>query len=272
MIIDGHAHATGEFSDPSKLIPLLDSLGVDKIVLCPGPVDIEGIFDIPKISYTPISKIGRLIFFGNKYILKHEVEDDYFDRGNELISSMTKKYPDRILHFYWVDPLDKNAIDKLEKQMRLSKIQGIKLHQCLSNFSNDSLEMNKLAEFASKYKLPIFTHIFSPLEVKRLLKLARKHPKTNFIFAHFIGLEIAKRKAKDLDNLFFDISTYYIISKRRIRFAVKHFGADHVLLGSDSPFGEKNLENNIKKIKGMRLSEEAKEMILGKNMAKLLNL
>ncbi|MFW9852490.1 MAG: amidohydrolase family protein [Candidatus Thorarchaeota archaeon] len=272
MIIDGHAHASGDFRDPEKLISILDSLGVDKIVLCPGPLEIDGIFNIPKISYTPISKIGRLIFLGNKYFLKHDVDDDFYDRGNEVVSSMTKKFPDRILHFYWVDPLDKNVIDKLENAMKSGKIHGIKLHQCLSDFSNDSEEMNKLAEFAGKYKLPIFIHIFSVLEVKKLLKLARRYPKTNFIFGHSIGLEIAKRKGKDLDNLYFDISTYYIIAKRRIRFAIKHFGANHVLLGSDSPFGEKNLENNIKKIQGMKLSKEVKDLILGKNMMKLLNL
>jgi predicted TIM-barrel fold metal-dependent hydrolase len=156
--------------------------------------------------------------------------------------------------------------------MKSCKIHGIKLHQCLSEFSNESLEMEDLVKFAGQHELPIFIHIYSASEVKKLLILARRYPKTNFIFAHFIGLEIAKRKAKDLENLYFDISTYYIIAKRRIRYAIKHFGPDHILLGSDSPFGDKNLENNIKKIQGMKLSKEVKNLILGQNMRKLLNL
>ena len=85
-------------------------------------------------------------------------------------------------------------------------------------------------------------------------------------------MEIAKKFGKDLKNLYFDISTYFIISKRRIRYAMKHFGADHVTLGSDSPFGEKNLENNINKIRKMNISDKEKDMILGLNIKKILKL
>ena len=272
MIIDGHAHASGDFSDPEKLISLLNTLGVDKIVLCPGSLDEDAIPDIPRISYTPISKSKRLLLLANKYIIKHEVPDEYFEKGNELISSMREKFPERIIHFYWVNPMKEGVIDKITAELNLARIKGIKLHQCLSEFTNDSTEMNNLAEFAGKHNLPIFIHIFSLSEVRKLVNLARKHPKTNFIFAHFIGLEVAKRKGKDLKNLYFDTSTYFIISKRRIKYAIKHFGVDHVLLGSDSPFGEKNLENNIKKIKKMNFSKEDKTLILGQNMSNLLDL
>ena len=104
------------------------------------------------------------------------------------------------------------TIDEIEEEVNSGRIKGIKLHQCLSEFSNDSPEMDKIAEIAGKNKLPIFIHVISPAEVRKLLDLARKYPETNFILAHFIGLEIAKRKGKDLKNLYFDTSTYYIIS------------------------------------------------------------
>jgi predicted TIM-barrel fold metal-dependent hydrolase len=272
MIIDGHAHASGEFSDPEKLISILDELGVEKVVLCPGALDENVIPNIPKISYTPISKIGWLIFLGNKYYLKHEVPDQYFERGNQLVNSLREKYPERIIQFLWVNPENENSINRVKKALDTWKVKGIKLHQCLSNFSNEGSGMRKLAEFAGNNNLPIFIHIYSREEVRKLVKLARDFPQTNFIIAHFIGMEIAKKVGKDLQNLYFDISTYFIISKRRIKFAMKHFGADHVLLGSDSPFGERNLENNIKKIQKMKISKKEKEMILGKNIANLLRL
>ncbi len=272
MIIDGHAHASGDFSNPDKLVKILDSLGVDKIVLCPGSLDEDAIPDIPKISYSPISKMKRLLLLANRFILKHEVPTEYFEKGNDLINSIMEKHPERIIHFYWVNPMKEGVIYEIENELNLGRIKGIKLHQCLSDFSNDSLEMIKLSEFAGKNNLPIFIHVYSHPEVRKLVKLARKHPKTNFILAHFIGLEVVKRKGKDLNNIYFDTSTYFIISKRRIKYAIKHFGADHVLLGSDSPFGEKNLENNINKFKEMKITKEEKNLILGQNMVKLLNL
>ena len=272
MIIDGHAHASGEFGNTKQLIKILNRLEVDKIVLCPGSQDKDTIPKIPRISYTPISKMKRLIFLGNKYILQHNVPDAYFEKGNELIYSLKRKYPERIIQYFWVNPTKKDAINKIEEALKLWQIKGIKLHQCLTDFTNNSSEMEELAAFAGDNDLPIFIHILSPEEVKKLVKLAKEHPKTKFTVAHLIGMEIAKKHGKGLKNLFFDISTYFIISRRRIKYAMKHFGADHVLLGSDSPFGDNNLENNIKKIKNMRISEEEKNMILGDNLAKLLKL
>lgn len=38
MVIDGHAHACGEFANVEQLIELLDKLGVDKVALCPGRI------------------------------------------------------------------------------------------------------------------------------------------------------------------------------------------------------------------------------------------
>ncbi|NPD87413.1 MAG: amidohydrolase family protein [Asgard group archaeon] len=272
MIIDGHAHASGEFSEPEKLISILDKLGVDKIVLCPGSLEKDAIPDIPKISYSPISKIRHLIFLANKYYLKHEVPDHYFEQGNELINSFRENHPDRIIQFLWVNPSNEDTINKIKEALDNWEIKGIKLHQCLSSFSNDGSGMRKLAEIARINNLPIFIHIFSREEVRKLVNLAREFPKTNFIIAHFIGMEIAKKYGKDLKNLYFDISTYFIISKRRIRYAMKHFGANRVIMGSDSPFGERNLENNIQKIRKMNISTKEKELILGKNIANLLNL
>jgi predicted TIM-barrel fold metal-dependent hydrolase len=272
MIIDGHTHATGIFADPDRLVPLLDSLGVDKVVLCPGALKEESLPNVPKISYTSISKMKRLIFLGNRWILKQNVPDIFFEKGNERIFSLRNKCPERILQYFWVNPSNPDSIHKIQNAIKSWKINGIKLHQCLSEFSNDSPQMHEITKIAGDNNLPIFIHVFSVKEVKKLVSLAREFPDTNFTLAHLIGLEIAQRYGKDLNNLYFDISTYYIISERRIRYAIKHFGADHVLLGSDSPFGEKNLENNIKKIKEMKLKNEEKELILGKNIQRLLNL
>ncbi|MCG3261095.1 MAG: amidohydrolase family protein, partial [Candidatus Heimdallarchaeota archaeon] len=106
----------------------------------------------------------------------------------------------------------------------------------------------------------------------KLVKLAQEFPKANYIIAHSMGLETIAKKGKRLKNIYFDISTYFIISEKRIRFAMEKFGEDKVLLGSDSPLGYRNLELNIEKIRKMDLTEKQKSKILGENIAKLLNL
>jgi predicted TIM-barrel fold metal-dependent hydrolase len=54
--------------------------------------------------------------------------------------------------------------------------------------------------------------------------------------------------------------------------AIKIFGAERVVLGSDIPYGQDNLKTNIDRIKNLDISDEEKYSILGENMKKLLKL
>jgi predicted TIM-barrel fold metal-dependent hydrolase len=100
----------------------------------------------------------------------------------------------------------------------------------------------------------------------------REFPETNFTLAHLMGLEEVIKRGKDLTNVYFDTSTYYITSKKRIMKAIRHFGADRVIMGSDSPFGNDNLANIKKKIESLEISNEEKNLVLGGSIAKLLEL
>ena len=51
---------------------------------------------------------------------------------------------------------------------------------------------------------------------------------------------------------------------------VQAFGADHILFGTDSPWRDAAAE--MAWIRNLPLSEESKEMILGKNALRLLDL
>ena len=272
MIIDGHAHACGEFGDPKKLIEILDKFGVDKVVLCPGSSNDTTKPRIPKVKPSRFVTNPKVLFLSNWLLRLTHKRVKNRNIGNEFVFSFVEKYPDRILQFYWVNPKDSNYLKKLGKALDKCKIKGIKLHQCVVPFTNDSLEMQEIATFAATNQLPIFIHVFSSKEANKLIKLARKNPETNFILAHLMGLENAVKYGKDLKNLYFDISPYYIISEKRILYGIENFGADHILLGSDSPLGEDNLKNNIEKIRRMALPEEQKNQILGINIAKLLRL
>ena len=54
--------------------------------------------------------------------------------------------------------------------------------------------------------------------------------------------------------------------------AVDHFGADKIVLGSDTPFGRNNLRRNIERVERLPLSQDEKGRILGLNLAELLRM
>ena len=103
---------------------------------------------------------------------------------------------------------------------------GIKLHQCLHKFTISDEGMKIISEFAMEKDIPIFIHLYNFKEARKLVELARKYPKTNFIIAHLMCFETIAKNGPDLKNIYFDISPYYIISEKRIKLALSKFGDD----------------------------------------------
>lgn len=272
MIIDGHAHALGEYADPDSIIEIMDKFHVDKVVLCPGGANNPFEYKKPKYKENFFITRPMLLMLSGRILRRMTRGTKTRDEGNIFVAKLVEKLPHRIIQFYWVDLSDPECFTLLKDSYKKWNFKGIKLHQGANAFKIDSAEMNKLVEFTREMDLPIFIHLYSIREANKLVKLVRNNPDVNFTIAHLMGLENFIRKGKGLKNIYFDISPYYIISKRRIKKAIKHFGANRVLLGTDSPLGIDNLENNIKKIQNMKISNEEKEMILGENIANLLNL
>jgi len=271
MIIDGHAHAFGEFGYTKTLIPLMDRLGVDKVVLCPSGTEPDLEFAVPDIAYKKISMVAFFHILGNIFFLRPQ-HKTMPEPDNEYVFSLVQEYPDRLLQYFWVHPHDQNLEDKLRENYDKMAFAGIKLHQCMMKFSNSDVGMEVISDFAIEKNLPIFIHLYNFREIRKFVKLARKFPKANYIVAHMMGFETIARWGKDLKNVYFDISTYFIVSGKRIHSVLKKFGEDKILLGTDSPTGDRCLELNIDKIRKMDLTEEQKKKILGENLAKLLNL
>jgi len=228
---------------------------------------------LPNISN--IIKRRDLMFFMNRIIrfvtsLSHT--SNKIITRNELVYSFHQKHPDRVIQFYWVDLNMVDAIEILEKKYNEWKFKGIKLHQCTEIFRNDSPSLQNLVNFAREKSLPIFIHLSSKVEVKRFIKLALKNPNTTFIVAHLIGLEIFERLTQEIKNVYFEISPTPLISEHRIYSAIKRFGEDHIIFGSDTPYGKNNLKNNLNKINNMKLTSKQRELILGENIKRLLNI
>jgi hypothetical protein len=274
MIIDGHAHAAGVFFSAETLVPALDELGVDKVVLC------QNVRNDPKEVRLPfengqIANRSTIAFAGSRLLRLGAWLMDA-DKGlkarNEFVLSLAEKCPDRIIPFYWANPFDHGVLKDLDKALGRDGFRGIKLHQCVTRFSCGDPILNDIAAIASEKNVPIFIHLYSKTEVRRFIAWVRRNPGTQFIVAHLIGLEIMAPRALYLKNIVFDISPAWGSTRDRVKFAAAAFGADHLILGSDTPFGKETLKKNIEKVRNLDFRPEEQALILGRNIARILSL
>lgn len=276
MIIDGHAHAAGDFLKADNIVKVLDENNVDCIVLA-GTVEINSSKNQnlnyfsklaekhPKGFIFIINKITKLINSLAKSATK-------VDLGNEYVYQLVKQYPNRILQFYWIDPCENGIIDKIKVNYEKYKFRGIKLHQCINKFSLKEKYMDDISEWCEENEIPIFIHLCSKEDVVDMIQLIRNHKNTKYIIAHLIGVEMFIDAGMDFPNVFFDISCPALVPKNKILLAIDKFGAEKITMGSDTPYGNNNLKNALNNVQELGLPESQKKLILGENMQKLLNL
>ncbi|NHJ84065.1 MAG: hypothetical protein FK734_01300 [Asgard group archaeon] len=272
VIIDGHGHAYGEYSNVDSIKQLTNDYNVDKIVLCAGRGQSDEEPKRPRLKESFISTRPKLHLFSNRFLRMISKKVGDRDLGNHFVYSLKQQLPQKIIQFYWVNFNDNNYYEKLILNYKEMKFEGIKLHQCVVPFSNKSEEMSRVSQFAASNNLPVFIHLYVSKDANEFVELARENPKTNYIVAHLMGLENVIKKGSDLTNIYFDTSTYYITSTKRILKAVKYFGADHVFMGSDTPMGYDNLKNIILKINKLPLPQDQINLIKGDGLAKLLSI
>jgi len=273
MIIDGHAHACGPFLEAGGVVELLDRNGVDKVVLVPGIPGGTKTYSLPPLAkWFP----NRDVVFWTNLLTKGLIflagAARYIAEGNRYVHSLVTVCPARILQFYWVQLSRPDALDDLERDYPIFRFQGVKLHQCWESFRVDSDRFHCLAEWAESRGLPIFVHLFSTGQASRLAHYIQQHPRTRFIVAHLFGLKRYIESGLSSKNVLFETSAPAVISVARIMKAVAHFGADRVVLGSDTPFGRDNQAVNVRRVRNLDISDEAKGMILGDNIRQWLNL
>lgn len=273
MIIDGHSHSCGIFYRSENILKLLDALGVDKVVLCPGLVNDETNQNLPNLAR--LLPGSDLMFFINRIIkLTHNLSKskETLSQRNEYVYHLARQHPDRIIQCYWIDPNDPDTLVELNEKYSLWRFKAIKVHQPSNYFSLNNSMAPDVAQFAARNNLSFFMHLHSKTDIRDFIQFAQNHLETNFIIAHLIGLEIFEQREVKLPNLYFDISPKPLISDKRILKAVNLFGANRVMLGSDTPFGKDNLKRNIERINRLPLSQEQKDLILGNNFQSLLSL
>ena len=274
MIIDGHSHACGKFLTAESIVKVLDDNGVDKVVLVPGELNSKSEYSLPDIaSKFPNQNVVKVTNYMTKLVMTLTGKVKDIPAGNEHVYDLKTKTDNRVIQFIWATKRIKNITDYLDTKFNDWAFHGVKLHQCWERYSVDSDFFRHVASWTEKNDLPLFIHLFSDKEVIRLIDYKREHPKLKLIVAHLFGLEIFISKNFKDDNLYFDSSTIQLISDHRLKMAIDFVGANRILFGTDTPYGAKdNISRNLKRLKGLDIPNKDKELIIGENMKRLLNI
>ncbi len=273
MIIDGHAHASGDFLKPESIIDNLDKSGVDKVILVPGELESTKNYSLPNLARLfPSQNVVKVTNLLTKFIIGIAGTVKQISKGNEYVYNLTQKANGRVIQFIWITQQIENPIEYLNEKLAIWNFKGVKLHQCWEDYSVDSDFFNTIAEWTEKNSLPLFIHLYSDNDVKQLIKYKREHPGLKLIVAHLFGLEIFIEQNYKDENLYFDISTIQLTSTKRFMDAIKFVGTTNIIFGTDTPYGKDNLKRNIDRIRSLDISTKEKELILGENMRNLLKI
>jgi predicted TIM-barrel fold metal-dependent hydrolase len=267
-IIDGHAHACGMFLNSDNVVKYLNKNNISKIVLSAGEPNSTKVYSLPYLA--KIFKNSALIYFNNMFtalIISLTKMNTHIDEGNEKVALMAEEYPQYIMNTYWINPLEKNCIDKMEEFRKQHSFYMLKVHQCWTNFDINDSGFSEVVEWAQRNSMPLFIHLKSKDQVKKLISLIKEHPKLTIIIAHLIGIEEFDNTIGE--NVFFDISCPLLHSVKMLKLAFDTFGPDRIILGSDAPYGADNINLAISQLHEVGIDDNEIEHVCSKNIQKI---
>lgn len=238
MIIDVHAHAYPRH-DIKELITALDRYGIERIYIS-----------------NPNSP-------GWYYPSEEQVSEQ-----NGITRDVVRQCPQKFRYLPFVNPVYDSSCDIIKRAIEEDGAKAVKLWVATTC---DSHYVDKIAELAISYDVPILIHAFHkyvgllPDESTGLhvANIAKRFPEAKFIMAHMGGDAYHGVKyIKGLSNVWTDISRSNHRSGE-IEYTVKHLGEDRVLFGTDA-YGVL-FHTNIGKLREADISDKAKEKIFWKN-------
>ena len=98
MIIDGHAHACGDFLTPESIIKNLNQTGTDKVVLVPGELNSTTIYSLPNLAEIfPKKNVVKIFNSITKLTIRLTGAINQIPQGNDYVHDLTRKCQNRVL-------------------------------------------------------------------------------------------------------------------------------------------------------------------------------
>jgi predicted TIM-barrel fold metal-dependent hydrolase len=212
---------------------------------------------------------------------------------NAVMAEWVQASPDRFSAFASVQPRAGAAALENLKRSRDAGLGGVgEVFPAAQGFAMDDPGWEKVLAWAAAEKLPVNLHVPEPAgrdypgyiaaPLHDYQRLARRHPRVNFIFAHWGGLlpllALNPAVRADLRNVYYDTAASPLLYDpavyRRVADAV---GAEKILFGSDYPLRvfpreqrEPDFARPVAEVKKSGLTGKELALVLGGTLRKLL--
>lgn len=193
--------------------------------------------------------------------------------ANTDVGLAQKKYPDRIVAFAATSPAigRSRTTDELRRCFDELGFRGIKVHNAYEqlplrnqwNLPEYQQAVEAIWEFAANARCPVLCHGFLTPEI------AVRYPDAAFIYAHAASVRESVYMYAECDNVYLDTAASTTL-RGNVRYLVDHGRVDRILYGSDLPIADPAYR--IGQILSSELSEDELKMIMGLNLARLLDL
>ena len=225
------------------------------------------------LKYADRMGIEKVIFFLG-FARDHEPSPEQFRRDNDVLLRALDHARGRALGFVYLNPkFTDESLKELDRCVRDGPMVGVKLWVALR--CHDA-RLDPVVERATELKAVVFQHTWLkttgnlPEESTPddIAQLAARHPDATLIAGHLGGdWERGIRSIRAPRNVYAGISGSDPTAGM-VEMAVRELGAERVIYGSD--FGGRSLASQLAKVYGADISEEAKRLILGGNIRRLL--
>jgi len=218
--------------------------------------------------YVPKAQPMYLVDCMDRYGIKQSWVSAYaaltsdFVYGNDLVAAAVREFPNRFVGYATPSAnYPEEIVAELERCEAMG-FGGIKLHQWCQGVPEDSERWEPVFEWANAKGKIVLAHSWgTPANMARI---ASRHPRAAFLIGH-LSLNYAE-VVRRYDNAY--TTTTYVPSPGAIAAAVKAFGAEKILFGTDMPDLDPSL--NFGPLLTAPISDEDKRRILGRNMERLV--
>src|SRR5437773_5502297 len=225
------------------------------------------------LEYADRMGIARLcVFMGMEW--SYDPSPEKMRRDNDDVLCAIRRFPDRAFGFVYLNPKHTQAsLDELKRCVRDGPMVGVKLwvaERC------NAPELDPIIERAAELKAVVFQHTWlkitgnlpgesTPME---LAELAARHPSATPVCGHSggdgeRGLRVIRPHKNVLAELGGGDPTAGVTEM-----AVRELGPERVIYGSD--VGGRSFASQLAKVFGADIPNEAKRLILGGNLKRLL--
>ncbi|MHB0878819.1 MAG: amidohydrolase family protein [Anaerolineae bacterium] len=185
-----------------------------------------------------------------------------FAYGNDLVAAAVRAFPGRFAGYATPSANYPEEVTAELERCETLGMMGIKLHQWCQGIAEDSERWRPIYEWANAKGKLIMAHCWGSPDY--LGGVAQEYPRVSFLIGH-LGMEFAPVVRRH-DNVY--TTTTFVPGPGAIAAAVKAFGAEKILFGSDMPDLDPSL--NLGPLLTARIGDEDKRLILGRNMQRLL--